>query len=367
MKAGKTISQLATEVSNLRRVVRDYRLPQKFLRMETDGTLKTNRDLCATDLEPKPTDLMHDQIAERLGVPIKYYNRMRAEAPALLANNVNEWIARGNGTKRFLRTYDHANLQDGNFPRVPLSGRAFLGDSYRPLDNYDMMEAVVPALLDSGLTVKSSEVTDTRLYIQLVTDKLTARVVTPHVHHKIDDVLQLGLVVSNSEVGCGSLSIKVLVYRLVCTNGLIVENDMPGFKQVHIGRDFSRDIEGLLSDDTRKLRDAAIWSQARDVIKAGVSQVTLDKVMERINGIAAVRLPNPEKAVEVVAEKFDLTVDERTGVMANLIAGGDVSQWGLTNAVTALANDTASYDRAIDLETIGGKIAGLPGNIFGAN
>lgn len=48
MKAGKTISQLATEVSNLRRVVRDYRLPQKFLRMENDGTLKTNRDLCAT-------------------------------------------------------------------------------------------------------------------------------------------------------------------------------------------------------------------------------------------------------------------------------------------------------------------------------
>lgn len=367
MKSGKTLAELATEVTNLRKAVRDYRLPQKFLRMENDGTLKTNRDLCATDLEIKPSDLMHDQIAERLGVPVKYYNRMKAEAPELLARNVNEWIARGNGAKRFIRTYDQANLQDGAFPRLPLSGRAFLGDSYRALDNYDMMEAVVPALLESGLTVKSSEVTANRLYLQMVTDKLTARVVTPHVHHKIDDVLQLGLVVSNSEVGCGSLSIRVLVYRLVCTNGLIVENDMPGFKQVHVGRDFSADIEGLLSDGTRKLRDAAIWSQARDVIKAGVSQLTLDKVMERINGIAATKLANPEKAVELVAERFDLTVAERQGVMANLIAGADVSQWGLTNAVTQLANEVESYDRAIDLETIGGKVAGLPASMFGSN
>jgi hypothetical protein len=100
---------------------------------------------------------------------------------------------------------------------------------------------------------------------------------------------------------------------------------------------------------------------------AAISQATLDKITDRLNVIAGVELQNPEKAVELVAEKFDLVEDERAAIMKNLISGGDVSQWGLTNAVTALANDVASYDRAVELETIGGKVAGLSANQFGNN
>jgi hypothetical protein len=179
----------------------------------------------------------------------------------------------------------------------------------------------------------------------------------------------MGVIVSNSEVGGGSLSVRALVHRQVCKNGLVISEDLPGFKQVHIGRMTDGDVnaEAHLSEQTRKLRDAAIWSKAQDVLKAALSQATLDKITTRINAIAGVELKNPEEAVKLVAERFDLVEDERSAVMRNLIAGGDVSQWGLTNAVTALANDVASYDRAVELETIGGKVAGLPAQIFGNN
>ena len=40
--------------------------------------------------------------------------------------------------------------------------------------------------------------------------------------------------ISNSEVGLGAVSIQPLVYRLVCTNGMIV-NDM-GERRHHVGR-----------------------------------------------------------------------------------------------------------------------------------
>ena len=36
----------------------------------------------------------HRQIAERLGIPPKYYHRMESEAPDLLVQNVNTWLER---------------------------------------------------------------------------------------------------------------------------------------------------------------------------------------------------------------------------------------------------------------------------------
>lgn len=364
MKTGKTLPELAATVAAQAALARDYRMPQKFLRMDpVDLTLRTEATQTTTALRIAPNDLMHGQIAERLGIPTRYYQKMMTETPDLLARNVNEWLGRGNGDKRFVRTF--AQPEKGT--DAALTGRAFLGSTYRPLDNYDMMTAVLPPMLGAGLEVASAEVTDSRLYVQAIAKHIKSRVVSPGTHNRINDILNIGIVVTNSEVGCGALSIRALVFRQVCTNGLVLSDDLPGFKQVHIGRGDLDVSDVLLSEQSKKLRDAAIWSKAQDVIKAAISQTTLDKITERLNAIAGVELKDPQKAVELVAERFGLVDDERAAVMKNLIAGADVSQWGLTNAVTALANEVPSYDRAIELETIGGKVAGLPGQIFGAN
>jgi hypothetical protein len=367
MKSGKTISELASHVSDLRTRVRDFRIPGSALRMNpADLSLVTDTAKVAADLRIKPNRLMHEQLAERLGIPTRYYQKMMGETPELLARNVNEWLTRGNGEKRFVRTFVETTEDGSVKDERNLVGRAFLGSTYRPLDNFDLMTAIVPPMLGAGVEITSSEVTESRLYIQAVAKHIKSRVVVPGTHNRIDDILNIGIVVSNSEVGNGSLSVRALVFRQVCSNGLVISDDLPGFKQVHIGRADTED-EKYLSTDTKKLRDAATWSRAQDVINAAISQATLDKITDRLNVIAGVTLQNPEKAVELVAEKFDLIEEERAAIMRNLISGGDVSQWGLTNAVTALANDVASYDRAVELETIGGKVAGLSANQFGNN
>jgi hypothetical protein len=352
MIQGKTIQELAVEVSAQKERAQDFRVSQAVLEMDEQLHLRTIGGKTTTQLDIAPQQLMHGQMAEKLGVPVKYYNRMMAEAPELLRENVNHWLASGQD-RRFIRTFREA---DG----AASTGRAFLSNGYKPLDNYDLMTALVPPLTNTGLRAASSQVTETRLYMQLVTDKITAEV-------KRGDAVQLGLVVSNSEVGSGALSIQLLVYRLVCTNGLIMPaEDLPGFRAVHLGRGFEGD-QSVLREETRRLTDAAIWNQARDVITAAVSQASLDNMVRKLQGIAQVRLQDPEKAVELVAKRYDLAEDERKGVMANLIAGADVSQWGLVNAVTSLANTAVNYDRAIELETIGGKVASIPANTFGLN
>jgi hypothetical protein len=45
--------------------------------------------------------------------------------------------------------------------------------------------------------------------------------------------------------------------------------------------------------------------------------------------------------------------------MRHLIEGGDLSAWGLGNAITRSAQDVDSYDRATELEAVGGKVIEL--------
>ena len=55
------------------------------------------------------------------------------------------------------------------------------------------------------------------MYIKVVNKRLEAEVVP-------GDIVQSGVIISNSEVGLGSVNIQPLVYRLVCSNGMVVND-----------------------------------------------------------------------------------------------------------------------------------------------
>lgn len=46
--------------------------------------------------------------------------------------------------------------------------------------------------------------------------------------------------------------------------------------------------------------------------------------------------------------------------MRHLINDGDLSHYGLTNAITRAAQDATSYDRAVELEEVGGVFLHMP-------
>ena len=51
---------------------------------------------------------------------------------------------------------------------------------------------------------------------------------------------------------------------------------------------------------------------------------------------------------------------ERAGVLRHLIVAGDLSGYGLVNAVTHYSHDVEDYDRATEFEALGGKLIELP-------
>ena len=205
------------------------------------------------------------------------------------------------------------------------------------------------------LEVVSCQMTTTHLYLKATTPRLTAEV-TP------GDVVQAGLVVSNSEVGAGSVRIEPLLYRLVCRNGAIV-NDL-ALKKYHVGRtNGHRDdaIQALLRDETKVLNDQAFWATVQDVVRGTLQEVTFQHIVARWRDATQERLPgDPVQVVEVTAKRCGLTEPERGSVLRHLVEGGDLSRYGLANAITCASQEVDDYDRATDLERLGGEIIELP-------
>ena len=64
--------------------------------------------------------------------------------------------------------------------------------------------------------------------------------------------------------------------------------------------------------------------------------------------------------MELTARAYGINSDEQDSVLQHLITGGDLSQYGLSNAITRASQDVESYDRATTLEGIGWQVAAMP-------
>jgi len=51
--------------------------------------------------------------------------------------------------------------------------------------------------------------------------------------------------------------------------------------------------------------------------------------------------------------------NHRTGVLWHLISRGDLTGYGVVNAVTGYSQEVEKYDRATDLEALGGRLIEL--------
>lgn len=363
MKVGRTLTELAAEIERQSNSKKDMIASTKALEMVPVTLDATQQDNTKTIVkmglgafgQAGINGLAHDQIGVHTGIPGKYYDKMLAEAPGLLADNVNHWF-RQNPAKRLVR------MLDGNV-------RAFLSDSYRPLENADLAEAVLPILLDMKLDIMSCEVTERRLYIKAVDERLKHDVPSGRKmgdgSHVFFDTVSPAIIISNSEVGFGQLSVDSGIFTKVCTNMAMIADG--GMKRRHVGsRNALTDGEAvrhLLTDDTKRATDKAIWMQVRDVVRGAFDEIKFKGNAEKLAGMAADAIEGDViKVVELSSKQFGFTETEGKSVLKHLINGGDLTRYGLFNAVTRTAQDLDSYDRATEFEAMGGKIVELPKN-----
>jgi hypothetical protein len=350
MKSGKTVTDLVKEIHRRANAKLDLVASTKDMRMSPDLRLHVG-----DDYDFDVNSVAHGQIGAYTGIPAAYYDKMRTEAPELLANNVNEWFKKY-PAPRMTRTLDRTS-------------RAFLSDMFSPdMENEDLAEAVLPVIHDLGLDVMSCDVTDKKLYIKAVDPRVT-RELTKHGArfgdggHTIVRVVSPAVTISNSEVGLGSMSVRGGIYDGFCSN--LASFGERSMRKAHLGQRHTineGELYAMLSDKTKRLDQAALWSKVQDVVRGIFDRVQFDALADKIEGTRRDHIVSDDvvKVVKVASVKFNLNETEGKSVLKHLIEGGELSRFGLYNAVTRMSQDVESYDRATDLEQIGAKVIELP-------
>ena len=340
MKAGLTIEELATEVMRQKDAKADYIVNTSMLAMEHCGTelvLRVLDDSHIDRIEPLDiADTAHRQIGTRLGIPAKYYGKMLTEHPDLLVTNVNAWFER-EPTERMLR------VLDGKV-------RAYLSNSYMRMDHYEIFASVLPVIGEiPDVQFVSCHITDNRMYIKAVDPHLTAEVAP-------GDTVKAGVVISNSEVGLGSVSVQPLIYRELDGNGIAVAGATT--KRIHRGRVNSAEEHFMLaSQEVLTEADRTFLTELQETVRSATDEEQFSQIVTLMQSAKHQAMNTADIPA---GSSFGILEEEGKGVLQHLIEDGDFTLYGLANAVTRFSQDVESYDRATDLEGIGFNILSMP-------
>lgn len=307
-----------------------------------NGAVALTLDKIGGLVEYDLTDHTLGQIAADQKIPKTYFDRMRTDAPELFRTNVEHWFY-NQPKPRMVRGLTN---DDG-----PITGRAWMSDKFRRLDNFEIARTLLPEFdaLDTTVEFHQAAVTDTRLYVRALFPEIERDV------RQVGDTVRWGVEIRNSEIGAGSLTISGFCLKLSCLNGMTT---LKALNARHVGK---RADEGILSNEALAADDVAFWLAARDTLRHTVSETEFESVVEQLRDAAeSTEIVHPVAATKVLANEFQLTEAEQEAVMLSLVKEGDLTRWGALNAVTFVAHEVESFDRQAELEGIGWQIAQLP-------
>lgn len=133
-------------------------------------------------------------------------------------------------------------------------------------------------------------------------------------------------------------------------------------RKFHVGakQGVSDEAYAVLSQETRDKSAEAMRAIIKDVVTAATDEAkfksNLEKFIDSTNQRIEADVP---KAIEVLGNKLNLNQEEQSSVLTRLIEGGDLSRWGLANAVTRASADIEDYDRATEIERAGHNVIEL--------
>lgn len=343
MREGLTLDALAAELERQQETKRDLLVSPERIWFYTADGVKQRSEISVLSLDNNfsVSEVAHSHFSDRLEIPKRYYERLRGELPALLDANVNRLlrlVAENGGSKWLIRTLDGV-------------ARAALSDQYRRIDHSDVAEALFPVLGSiPGVTIRSSALTDTHMYVKATCPRIRGEVVGQEV--------VAGVFIQNSEVGIAKFSIRPFVETLGCENGMTITRKGDGMMdQPHRGAHMESDSDGnIITEEARVAQDRAFMMTAREAVRTAMDEFRFRGLVSDMERAASDLLENPRATVGTLVDKHSLADHEGRGILAYLAEGGDLSRWGVISAVTRVAEDAESYDRATELEVLGGEI-----------
>lgn len=332
-----------------------------------------------------PTAVADEGLADKLGVPVTYLKRLRTERPDLYDANVNGWLLGGTWVEPHDEQIAEADprsflvrLFRGD-PGAPGPGvcRAVLSDTYKRIDNLDVLMACLEGVKDAGVAVHMAgcDLTERRMYVRVVAPEVQAMAPallrgyhSPYAHGGVarattpeqeaanaaagfgpggEPILFAGFVISNSETGGGAFTITPRITARVCTNGMTVTRD--ALRNVHLGGKLD---EGVVrwSDETQQRSLKLVASQARDAVTTFLDADYMAMVLDRVEEQAGKPLAQAADTIKVVGQQLRFTQERTDAILNHFILGGQATAGGVLNAVTSYAQTLGDADEAAEVE-----------------
>lgn len=338
-----------------------------LLVVEGSDPILTPEGVTQADGTFRPTEVFDEGLSSKLNIPRAYLRRLRDERPDILDANVNGWL-RGNGPFPFQN--DLVGPDARSFLVRAFKGddgdegiaRAFLSDSYRIVDNLDVLHATLVGVRNSGVeaTVTQADLTDRRMYLKFqapavaeLAPELLKGYRSPFTGATGDEnpTVFAGFIVSNSETGNGRFTITPQVIVQICNNGMTITRDV--LAKTHLGQKLEHGVIQW-SDETLQRNLELVTLQARDAVKtfldidylrAKIGQLT-EKAAESVN----------TEGIQTITATLGFSEAERTAVLDSFVQGGQLTLGGVAQAVSAAAQGVDNADRAHELEAVAASV-----------
>jgi hypothetical protein len=254
-------------------------------------------------------------MCQKLEIPVKYYPRLPDEMKATVANFD---IGRLNG---------HSYLLRGKGDWL----RAFLSAEYVAYNNAEIAQTAESLLRNGAFDVKSFLLEETHMFLKIISEDIVDR----------GAGLKAGIMIGNSEVGMGSVSVEPFVFRKPCTNDLIVSQEK-SFRHAH--------IHLTEHESTRRMAEA---------VSEGfrVASSVLDAFLKTREE----PIPDPVETIRNIAAARQLSKKLTDEVVSSYLIEPEPNRFGVINSFTNAAQMLGPLQR-IEMERFDGTLLEAPLN-----
>lgn len=342
MKSSMTMEAMAREVFRQKGSKLDFVCDTRKIQLSAfDGNIRVHG---LNDASFGLTKEAINQLTDYYKVGRPYMQKMLGSSVPLAAMNLNHWLGQtGPDGKADLRMF---RCLDGNV-------RAFLSNGYKRVDNIDLLTGLMPVFQEfSGLRFEVAHLDPTKMQIKVFWEGNRQSV-------EVGDVIEAGIMISNSETGHASLNVQPMTFRLACKNGAIHREY--GTRKYHAGTRIgeAETVMQLYSDETMKQDHKAYIMKVADIVKASLRGVWLENVVADMRKARGIVVEEAVKEVKILANDNAFSQAEEDMVLNFFLQGGDNTAYGLFNAITYTSQQLEDYDRATEFEEIGGKYLSL--------
>lgn len=207
--------------------------------------------------------------------------------------------------------------------------RAFLSAEYLAYNNSEIAQTAESLLRNEALSVKSFVLEESHMFLKIISEDIVDR----------GAGLKAGIMIGNSEVGMGSISVEPFVFRKPCTNDLVVSREK-SFRHAHIHLNEY--------EMTRRMAEAV-----------GEGFRVASSVMDAFLRTREEPIEDPLGTIRKIAVARQFSQKLTDEVVSSYLVEPEANRFGLINAFTNAAQKLGPLQR-IDMERFAGTLLEAP-------